>query len=118
MSRNATTDIHDLASRAQALRMRIAVDERKLAIAYPDQIASLEADLERERDQLAELDEEIEAAKNDARKAMADSVDTYFAGRDVLLQLNGYRNDPGFKHPTFARCALTQVPPTYRRDQG
>lgn len=110
MTRNGTTDTHDLASRAQALRMRIDTDERKLAVAYPDQVEGLEADLEREREQLAELDQAIEAAKDDARKAMAEAVDDYFASRDALMKLSGYFNDPGFKHPTFARCALTQAP--------
>lgn len=56
MSPKATTSPHELASRAQALRMRIATDERKLAVAYPEQVADLEADLERERQQLAELE--------------------------------------------------------------
>lgn len=110
MTRNGTTDARDLASRAQALRMRITTDERKLATAYPDQVEGLEADLDRERGQLAELDQEIEAAKDEARKAMADAVDAYFASRDALMKLSGYFHDPGFKHPTFARTALTMAP--------
>jgi hypothetical protein len=110
MTRKTKTDTRDLASRTQALRMRIRRDEEKLAIAYPDQVADLEADLERERGQLAELDEEIEAAKEEARGTMGDSVEAYFSARDALLKLNGYFYDPGFKHPAFARTALTQTP--------
>jgi hypothetical protein len=107
MTRNSTTDPHDLASRAQALRTRIAGDDRKLAIAYPDQVADLEAGLAREREQLAELDEAIEAAKADARGAVAEAVDAYFAARGTLMKLNGYFYDPGFRHRAFVRTALT-----------
>jgi hypothetical protein len=90
--------------------MRIATDERKLAVAYPEQVADLEADLERERAQLAELDDEIHAAMDDAKRTIVESVETFLTARDVLMKLNGYFNDPGFKHPTFARTALTMAP--------
>jgi hypothetical protein len=109
MTRNSTTDPHDLASRAQALRTRIAGDERKLAIAYPEQVAELEASIEREREQLAELDDAIEAAKADARATVVEAVEAFFAARAMLMKLNGYFQDPGFKHPAFARTALTMT---------
>ena len=101
-------DFNDLSTKAHALRQRIHVDERALAIAYPDKAEELQSDLDRERAQLAELEPKIEEAKVEATKAMLDAVDAYFAARHALTRLNGYYNDPGFKHLVFARCALTK----------
>ena len=103
-------DFNDLSTKAHALRQRINVDERALAVAYPDKAEELQSDLDRERAQLAELEPKIEEAKVEATSAMLDAVDAYFAARHALTRLNGYYNDPGFKHLTFARCALTKAP--------
>ena len=103
-------DFNDLSTKAHALRQRIHVDERALAIAYPDKAEELQSDLDRERAQLAELEPKIAEAKVEATRAMLDAVDAYFAARHALTRLNGYYNDPGFKHLAFARCALTKAP--------
>jgi len=103
-------DFNDLSTKAHALRQRIHGDERALAVAYPDKAEELQSDLDRERAQLAELEPKIEEAKVEATTAMLDAVDAYFAARTALTRLNGYYNDPGFKHLTFSRCALTKAP--------
>jgi hypothetical protein len=102
------TKVDDLATRRHALRVRIHNDERKLAIAYPQDAEKLRDDLERERAMLAELDEQLEDAKEQVREQMRAAVDAFFGARDSLLKLNGYFNDPGFTDTIFVRPYLSR----------
>lgn len=103
-------NVADLANRAHALRKRIALDERALAIAYPDKVAELQKDLDGERALLAELEPKIEKAKESARTALLAAIEDLFAARANLLRLNGYFMDPGFTDSIFAKVVLGVEP--------
>lgn len=105
-----TIDTHDLATRRQALRLRIHNDERALAVAYPDNADRLAQNLERERAQLAELDKNLGDAFEEVRGQLVDAVEAYFDARGTLLKLNGYFQDPGFKDSIFTRPYLSRAP--------
>lgn len=103
-----TTDVHDLAKRRHVLRLRIYKDERTLATAYPEQAEQLERNLESERAQLAELDDQVESAKEEVCQQLRDAVESLFQARDTLAKLNGYFQDPGFKDGIFIRPYLSR----------
>jgi hypothetical protein len=107
MATKSKDSVHDLAQRRHVLRVRIQGDERKLAIAYPEDAAKLEADLERERAMLAEIDAQVEAAKEQATREYRETIEHLFALRDTLLKLNGWSGDPGFRDTIFTKCHIS-----------
>ncbi len=98
---------HDLAQRRHVLRLRIHGDERKLAVAYPEDATKLRADLERERAMLAEMDEQLAQADEAVCKEYRDTVEQLFALRDTLLKLRGHFRDEGFRDTIFTRPYLS-----------
>jgi hypothetical protein len=106
MANSKKDPVIDLANRAHALRTRIWHTERKLAIAYPDQREALEQDIERSRAMLADIEEDVEKAKEQVRTEVISAVDAYFSSRSRLLRLLGYMNDPGFADSIFAHVAM------------
>jgi hypothetical protein len=97
----------DLANRAHALRVRIDGDERRLAIAYPDEVEKLEQDLERNRDMLASLSLEVESALEETEQEARLALDDFLHYRSLNLKLKGHFRDPGIKDAVFTRCYLS-----------
>lgn len=103
-------EIDDIATRYRVLLTRIHRDERALAIAYPQDAKRLSEDLERQRALLADLEREVEEAKEEVRRQLRSAVDTYFEARGRLLSLNGHIQDPGLDDPIFSSVAYGSGP--------
>jgi len=95
------TETDDILTRYRVLSTRIYRDERALATAYPQDVERLTKDIERQRALLADLEQEVEEAKEEVRGQLRSAVDAYVEARRRLLSLNGHFQDPGFDDPIF-----------------
>lgn len=106
MPKSTTPSVRDLGNRRRSLAARIHADERALAIAYPNEIEERERNLATWRVQLAELEPQIEEAKETVANDLRDALDRYFEARSLLYLLNGHASDPGFDDGIFASVHL------------